>query len=425
LFCVAVSAWQSESLIFCDWLRDDGNYGIFDSQNEADTCFLYCKNSVGSFLMNKSKKLKVLIWHWGRRGGGPRYTFELARALKGRADTEIVVSISKQCEIYDEFSSLGVPLMAVNTYTGIASAIAGSFRLPMLRHWFWRFVREQKVDLVIGTMSHIWNSVVLTGSSDVPYLLVLHDATQHPGEESFLLRWLLTREISKSRAIVTLTEYVRRDLCLSYAYPKSKTWVIPHGVFPYIPVGGRIQSAGVLRLLFFGRILRYKGLSVLLEAYAEVRRQGLDVSLHIAGPGDMTPYEKRIKEIQGITIDNRWIPEDAIADIFATADLTVIPYLEASQSGVVATSFAAGVPVMVTPVGGLVEQVSDGENGLVCRSSQVNDVAYSISRFAKDDTLRVRCTIGARRTAEHDLAWPAIAEKFSLVAHQMCDAPAI
>jgi len=361
-------------------------------------------------------KKKILIWHWGRRGGGPRYTFELARALLAQDAFELHLSLSRQSEIFDEFYALGAPSFHVDTYTNLPGALLATLRLPWLRRRFWRYVRAQNIDAVVCTMSHVWNVPVLAGRKNkTPYLLVLHDALPHPGDDVFLRHALLQREIGYTDGVVTLTDYVRGLLCNDYGYPPARSWVVPHGVFPYaLPAAA--QKNGTVRLLFFGRILPYKGLGLLLEAYAMLRAEDYAVELTVCGAGDMRPYAGLLG---GVTMDNRWIAESDIGPIFQQADICVLPYVEASQSGVIATAYAAGVPVVVTPTGGLVEQVKHEQTGLICADISAASIAAALRRMLDEPGLRSRCAQGALREANDALAWPAIARKFGEAVQQM------
>ena len=365
--------------------------------------------------------LRVLLWYWGRRGGGPRYTFELARALRDRGDVDVFLSLSRQSEIFDTFEELELPGWHVNTYTKASEAALATLRLPSVRRSFWRYVEEQRIDVVVGTMSHIWNVPTLLGRrSKVPYLCVLHDALPHRGDDLPLRQWLLKQEVSRAQGVVTLTDHVRRILKDHHGYASPNTWVIPHGVFPYAQSSGvRRDETAPLKLLFFGRLHPYKGLDLLLTAYAALREAGRNVELTIAGPGDVTPYQKQLAELDGIKLNVRWILEEEIGPIFTEADLCVLPYREASQSGVIATAYAAGIPVVATPIGGLVEQVTPEETGLVSDAATPEALVQSITRFLNDPVLLQHCSEGALRAAETTLAWPAIADQFRNACQQV------
>lgn len=361
-----------------------------------------------------AKRLRVLFWHWGRRGGGPRYTYELVRALAKRGDLDVHLSLSRQSEIFEEFENLNLPSCHINTYNGRLSAAFGALRLPGVRRRLWRYVEDAGIDVVVGTMSHLWNVPMLAGRfSKVPYLMVVHDALPHPGDDLPLRHWLLKREIGFSHGVVALTEHVRRILCDEYAYPARRTWVIPLGAFSYGRPLSMPRASGPTRLLFFGRVLPYKGLDLLLEAYTVLRRERKDIELMISGPGDLSPYEGQLRCLEGVSIDNRWILEKEIGPIFRGADVSILPYREASQSGVIATAYAAGVPVVITPVGGLAEQVKHEQTGLVCASASPKGIADALRRMLDEPGLLARCAKGASQEAEVELAWPSIASHFS------------
>lgn len=369
---------------------------------------------------SQSRPLRILLWHWGRRGGGPRYTLELTKALAERDDVEVSLSLSKYCEILDDFAGIGVSRFDVETYHGFGNALFSSLRLPWLRYQFWRFVELNQIDLVICTMSHLWNLAVLFRKpTNIKFALVLHDAVPHPGE-NYLFRYpMLKAEAQHADTVIALTEHVRELMCMKYPYSEDRCHVVPHGVFANgapIPSGQRSP----VRLLFFGRMIAYKGLDLLLDAHQLLRERKVDLHLHIAGPGDMSGYHKRIEGLDRISVDNRWIPEDEIGKIFAATDISVLPYREASQSGVIAASFGAGVPVVATPVGGLSEQVRHGENGLVCDKVDAVCLADSIEQMVYDDTLRSHCANGALRSASSELSWCRIAQKFVEISNQTC-----
>jgi glycosyltransferase involved in cell wall biosynthesis len=87
---------------------------------------------------------------------------------------------------------------------------------------------------------------------------------------------------------------------------------------------------------------------------------------------------------------NRWLSHEELAQILSDHDVAVAPYVEASQSGVIAAAFGAGLPVIATPVGGLVEQVVDGVTGLICGAVTPGAIADSIGRLAEDRALLAR-----------------------------------
>jgi D-inositol-3-phosphate glycosyltransferase len=176
---------------------------------------------------------------------------------------------------------------------------------------------------------------------------------------------------------VTMSRSVLEDL-QRLGYGQKPALYRPHPLYdnfgPIIPRSQALAALGLPAdghyLLFFGFIRAYKGLDVLLEAFADARLAALPVKLLIAGEfyEDAAPYEALIKQHQ---LENRivratdFIPNEQVASYFCAADLVVQPYKHATQSGVSQIAYHFERPMLVTNVGGLAELIPDGEVGYV------------------------------------------------------------
>lgn len=123
-------------------------------------------------------------------------------------------------------------------------------------------------------------------------------------------------------------------------------------------------------LLFFGIIRRYKGLDLLLEAFADARLRNFKLKLIIAG--EFYEDEKYFLDIVDkyrlssyIHLHNFFIPDSEVGKYFCAADLIAQPYRSATQSGVTQIAFHFEIPMLVTNVGGLSEVVKNGKSGYV------------------------------------------------------------
>jgi glycosyltransferase involved in cell wall biosynthesis len=120
------------------------------------------------------------------------------------------------------------------------------------------------------------------------------------------------------------------------------------------------RSPGAARFLFFGRFRAYKGLDLLRDAFALLYARHPEATLRVVGEGDAEACAPGLAALPGVTVESRWVPEVEIPALIAAADTVVLPYREASQSGVVPQALALGVPVVGPPVGGLAEQLGAG-----------------------------------------------------------------
>lgn len=367
--------------------------------------------------------MKVLLWHWGRRGGGPRYTLELARVLAARDDMDIHISLSRQSEIYADFES--IPFASrfdIETYESVVQFGLRSLKLPFLRRRFEGYIQENKIDVVFCTMDHLWGAFV-TGvirDSRAVYLLTVHDATRHPGEDQGWRRWLLRRDIDASDAALVLSRSVGESLRDMYRYPEDRVFQSVHGHFGdgNASIEPRmLPTIRPVRLLFFGRILEYKGLDRMLEALLLLRSEFPTLQLEVWGIGDIAPYRAALDAVGGVRLENRWIEEAEIPGIFSTTDLGVLPYDEASQSGVVATAFAVGMPCVATPVPGLCEQIDDGVTGVISTGFSPAEYAEAVARVLRDPAFYARLSQNCVTTARTTLGWETIGQSVADALH--------
>jgi glycosyltransferase involved in cell wall biosynthesis len=143
-------------------------------------------------------------------------------------------------------------------------------------------------------------------------------------------------------------------------------------------------------LLFFGFVRPYKGLHVLLDALPLVQKDILNVHLLVAGEwwSGSASYGKQIARLgiaEHVTLVNRYVPNEEIGGYFAAADVAVLPYVSATQSGVVQLAFGFGVPVITTHVGGLSEAVAHERTGLLVPPNNAAALAAAITHFFEDD----------------------------------------
>ena len=127
----------------------------------------------------------------------------------------------------------------------------------------------------------------------------------------------------------------------------------------------RAPHGGKLRLLSFGRLLPYKGLDLLAESLALLGPRD-DLEVRVVGSGPESPELDRLRALPGVTVENRWVPEEEVGTLLAWSDALVLSHREASQSGVAATAIAARRWVIATKVGGLAEQLGSEPMALLC-----------------------------------------------------------
>jgi glycosyltransferase involved in cell wall biosynthesis len=200
---------------------------------------------------------------------------------------------------------------------------------------------------------------------NVPKLLAIHDVDPHLGEQAG--RRDVVRRLAMSRASHTLLYSRYSQELFARTTLKTRSSVVPLGmkeVFRAWPGPELPERAPTL--LFFGRIAPYKGLDVLYRALPHIARQVGGLRVVIAGRPSVNypvPSPPALPASVEFVTHFGTVDNTTLHRLFQEASIVVLPYVEASQSGVVQTAYAFGKPVIASAIGGLAEVVYDGVTG--------------------------------------------------------------
>ncbi len=254
----------------------------------------------------------------------------------------------------------------------------------------------------------VWLTLIVPLARRFGLVTTMHDVAQHPGDASSrrVPRWFADRLVLNSHRVIVHGEALRLQAEQTYPGLRGRIAVLPHVQLErYLGIararGLRRRDDPVVNVLFFGRIYAYKGLDILLRAIPLVTGRIAAIRFIVAGEGeDMARYQPWLPEPKYIEIRNRRIPDEETAQLFMDADIVVLPYREASQSGVLAIAQSFARPVVVTDVGELARSVRDGVSGLVVPAEDVAALAGAVLRLAEDAALRGRLGAAGRAEAE-------------------------
>jgi glycosyltransferase involved in cell wall biosynthesis len=331
-----------------------------------------------------------MFLYWGQRGAMGRFALALTRAVKDMEGLDVVLSVSEQNELFDEFMRCGLKVLPLPMVSSRTGPIHTLYRIPAFRRAFAESLRAHQVEAVVTLMSHVWSPLVtgIVKTMGIPYTVIVHDVKSHIGDPTGLVnRWLL-RDAYRADRIVTLSQSVTDELASSTSIPRKRVvkLFLPNLCYDDVSAPRHRDPSLPLRLLFFGRILPYKGLPVFVSAVQKVRRQGIPVDIGVFGEGYIGPELRQLEDL-GATVVNNWVGESEIDAIFAKYDVVVLSHIQATQSGVAALAFGNGMPVVTTPVGGLAEQVVHEVNGLIAETASADALAAQISRLATEPGL--------------------------------------
>ncbi len=241
-----------------------------------------------------------------------------------------------------------------------------------------------------------------------------------PHEKRPLDRELTAWMLRNSDGYLVMSESVERDLvALKPGAPYRR---VPHPFYAQFDRGRFTRETARARLgldpdaeiaLFFGYVRRYKGLDTLLEAWPAVRARRPAAALVVAGDfyEDPAPYRALVTGAGGagaVRLREGYQSDEDVEALFRAADVVVLPYRSATQSGVTHVAYALGVPVITTDVGGLAETVRPGETGLVVPPADPAALAEAVVRYFAEG-LGPRLRQGVRALGETH-SWGALAD---------------
>ena len=249
-----------------------------------------------------------------------------------------------------------------------------------------------------------------------------------PHERTFMDKALSRWFLKQNHGCIAMSRTVRDDI-LSLD-PKIPYILKAHPLYDHF--GAPIASAEAKKqlglhedrktLLFFGFIRDYKGLDLLLEAFADL---GETYQLVIAGEsyGSFEKYGKQIRDLpdpSSVKVFNRYIADSEVPAFFSAADVCVLPYRTATQSGISAMAYHYEVPLIVTPAGGLAEAVEGPGTGLVAAGTDARSVELAIRKFFSMDRNPFRENI---RKEKEILTWEHFAAEITVFVNKVKPKP--
>ncbi|WP_340153597.1 glycosyltransferase family 4 protein [uncultured Marivirga sp.] len=245
----------------------------------------------------------------------------------------------------------------------------------------------------------------------------IHDPAKHIGDKaSEQINDEFVKNISKyfTHKFIVHGKSLIMELIKNYDVEQNKIVNIPHGHFEIYKKfkDGQFVTKHKNYILFFGRIWKYKGLQYFIDAAAIVLEQFPNTMFYIVGRGESLDNYKipeRLRE--SLFIENRYVSLSETAYFIENSSFLVLPYLEATQSGVIPLAYAFGKPVIATDVGALSEVVLNNQTGFLLKDANVIALSERMSLFLRDTSLIDSYGQNAYKFAKTHLSWDSIASK--------------
>lgn len=356
---------------------------------------------------------RTLVWYWATGGAGVRFSERVARCIaQAHGAANVALSLHQDNAWIERSRAGGHPVMTIGGASGHRNA-AGIARQAGQR---WLALRRQleafrpEVAVVPMNFALAWPLSLSLAWHRVPFVYVVHDAAPHPGD--YMRLWqsgVQRRLVREAAALVALSNHVAGQLKASGLLRAGQPCeVIPLSAHDAAaPMRPREAGGGPLALLFLGRLLPYKGLALLAEALAPLRNDRT-WRLTVAGHG---PESAEVRALFAgfpqVALRLEVLREEDVDALIRDHDVMVCPYLEASQSGVIAEALYQGMPCLVTPVGGLPEQIGLDRGGVVAEAASPEALTQAVRGLLADPASISRLSAGALDLVRVACAGPA------------------
>jgi glycosyltransferase involved in cell wall biosynthesis len=268
----------------------------------------------------------------------------------------------------------------------------------------YRFLKQQKPDVIIlqwwtSSVAHMHTLLKLFANLTCkPKIIIEFHEVVDPFEESIFPIRVYSKFTGKLlrknlNAYITHSESDRELVAQRYNINPASIYVVPHGL--YDQYGSPLDNDKAKRqlsveeefvILSFGLIRKYKGVTHLIKAFEQLPGEILQKS-RLLIVGEIWDDRKEIMDQiaaspfkDKITLLDEYIPDDRVSLYFSAADVVVLPYMRASQSGIAHIAMVFGKPVVVSRVGGLQESMADYNGTFFVEPGNIHEITTEIAK---------------------------------------------
>lgn len=329
------------------------------------------------------QQTRVVFIYLGTGSAFGGFVCDLARSVRNIRQVDCAFIVAVDRPLSRNLEKLGVRVLGVPAIER-SKPLRSLYNFVRARSTILNYLQAEQPELVVTLMPHVWSPILAPAvrQRSGAYATIIHDARAHPGDRTgYWTRWLLC-DGAFADIVVALSRSVAEELQRKRLLRGRRILRLFH---PDVTLGLRLpvrelEGGRPFRLLFFGRIMPYKGLPLVVEAVEMLKGRGIEVALGVAGDGGIDLLKHRLASL-GAEVINRWVSESEASELLARYDAIACSHYEASQSGVAALAFGSGMPVVATPTGGLAEQVITGQTGVLAEDVTPRAFADAIHRL--------------------------------------------
>lgn len=362
---------------------------------------------------------KILVNYIGKSGGGPAFALEFAKGL-AKNGYEVYAIVSEFVDNRDKWEKCDslkeVYYVRTNKKRGKKYYYAAQLHFMLIgKHRIKKHFSDIQFDYVITTMQHLWSLDISKVLNTKKIVWICHDPIPHSGS-SRMDEYLGNHFAKLADETIVLTRQFIDVVHERWAIPESNIHFMPHGrqnMYNEFESNGSLYCDKKFNFLFFGYLRDYKGIRVLAQAFRKLNSADYSdkITLTIAGSGDFSKYKDDFSGLENIRIFNEYIPDNEVGKYFNGPNIvTVMPYLDATQSGVSLTAMEFGSLIIASDTGGLKEQLDNGNIGIYCKPGDVDSLYDAMKRVVDNNDIFESEKLKMKNYI-HNLEWENVTQK--------------
>lgn len=275
-----------------------------------------------------------------------------------------------------------------------------------------KFIEEGGYDVIHTDILFMFGKLCLLRYRNI-MVRVIHEPIPHARKTKLVEKFFRSINYKQIPKFVVLNHLLKDPFCEKFGIEEERVLANRLGPLDCISVyNNKQETVNRNKIVFWGRITRYKGVDYLLRAMVKVHDEIPEAQLMVVGGGayyfDISPYVN----LPYIRIINRFVDLEELAAMVSDCAFTICPYLSSSQSGSVITSMVMGKPVLGTDIEAMHEMIEDGKTGLLVPPQNEDKLAEAIVRLIKDETLLDALTKNVKEKIRNDDTWTQVVKEY-------------
>lgn len=273
-------------------------------------------------------------------------------------------------------------------------------------------IKKFNPDIIDLRSGYPWLCLLLPFISKYPLIVAFSTAKPRKGEKDQIHYKIYYNIMAKSaNQIITFGQIYKSILANRFGLLEDKISIVPFGNYAEVYSHNGIKDLNdkYKYILFFGRIVKYKGLEFLIKAQPFISEEIPMTKIIIAGSCDnFQYYESMITDKDSFIIHNCWLREEIVIDLIKKANVVVLPYIEYSESGNVQLAFTFRKPIVATNLGNFSGYIIDGETGFFVPPKNPKELAKAIIKILKNENLAKKMGENGYNLMKEKFSWDEI-----------------